>query len=224
MNARIIPWIAVVILFFLLLRQCNNAKDRSRESEKDFLNDTIEYYENEVGQIIAEKNSLKGDKQTLEVLLSKQIDSTGQLKRLVRNFRTTDAAGNVSTDIRIDTVFIPYEVPVTEPFNRKFKKSNKHYFFSGISDNNGIRLDSISFPNTLSFAIGKKRTGFLKSEYLIEAVNSNPFIKTIGLDSYTLKVPKKRLGLSIYAGYGIGNNFTFTPQIGLGISYNLIRF
>ncbi len=224
--SKILPWIALIVVSFFLFRQCNNnaAEDRSRESEKEFLNDTIEYYENEIGQATAEKKALQGDKQTLQVLLSKQIDSTGQLKRIVKNFRKVDAAGNISTQVVFDTIPIPYKVPVPDSFQRDFIKKDQHYFLSGISNQNGIRLDSISFPNTLSFAIGEKRTGLFKNEYKIEATNSNPYLRITGLDSYTVEVPKKRLGLSLYTGYGLGSNFTLTPQIGFGLTYNLIRF
>ena len=220
------PYIVIVILIFLLFRQCNKTAelDKNRESVHNFVNDTIFYYQNELGQEIAEKAALRGDKNTLEILLSKQIDSTQQLSKLVEKFRNVDAAGNITTITKIDTIRIPYEVPIDQEFSRNWSKNDKYYSIAGASTEKGTYVNSLAIPNTLSFAIGKKKTGFFKSEYRIEAVNSNPHVKTIGLDSYVLKVPKKRLGLSLYVGYGISDNFTFKPSAGLALTYTLFRF
>lgn len=225
-NLKIILAITCVVLAFLLFRQCSETKQANREAQsvQNFLNDTIEYYKDETGALVAQKSVLRGDEQTLEILLSKKIDSLGQLKRLVEKFKGVESAGNIVQVVRIDTVKIPYEVEVPFEFSRNWSKHDKSYFVKGTSTNTGITIDSLSIPNTLSFAIGGKSTGFWKSEYRIEAVNSNPFIKTTGLDAYSFSQRKKRFGLSIYAGVGISENFTFAPQIGVGFSFDLIRF
>lgn len=216
--------IAVVALAFLLLRQCSETRNlkQSRENIQNYLADTIDYYTNERGQIVAEKQALKGEKETLEILLSETSD---QLKNLSDKFKDIKAAGEIGQVIEIvDTIKVPYEVPVPFEFSRNWSKIDKSYFISGNSTNLGITIDSLSIPNTLSFVIGEKKTGFWKSEYRIEAVNSNPYVKTTGLDAYTFERSKKRFGLSVYTGYGISKNFTFTPQIGVGLSFDLIRF
>lgn len=215
----------IVVLIFVIFRQCNSATQQrqSQESAAEFLNDTIAYYQNEIGQQVAEKKAIQGDADALEILLSKQIDSTGQLKRLVSKYKNIAAAGNITQETRIDTVQIPYEVAVPYEFTRDFTKSNEHYSITGSSNQNGVTLTDIQIPNTLSFTIGKKRTGFFKSEYRIEAVNSNPYVQTTGLDSYTLEVPTKRLGLSLYAGYGLGSDFTLQPSAGIALTYTLFR-
>lgn len=225
-NLKIILAITCVVLAFLLFRQCNETKEvrDNFESVQNFLDDTISYYRTETGNLVAEKQSLRGDKHVLEILLSKKIDSLGQLKLIVEKFRSVQGAGNITQVTRIDTVKIPYEVPVQVEFYRTWGKSDKYYSIFGTSTETGITIDSLSIPNTLSFAIGEKSTGFWKSEYRIEAVNSNPFIKTTGLDAYSFSQRKKRLGLSIYAGVGISENFNFVPQIGFGVTFDLIRF
>src|SRR5690606_33749489 len=214
-----------VVFFALFLNTCREKKELQNEASNttDFLNDTIRYYKNELGQEIASKTALQGEKGALEVLLGKQIDSTGQLKRIVRNFRTVDAAGNIITNTRIDTIKIGYEIPVPCEFHREWEKKDHWYEISGTSDQNGITINSLTVPNTLSFAIGKRKKGWFNSEYVIEAVNSNPNIKVKGLDSYTVKVPKKRFGVSLFAGYGLSES-GLSPLIGIGVGYNLIEF
>lgn len=225
-HKTILLFAVIAILAFLLFRQCGETKEakRSVESVQNFLNDTISYYKDETGALVAEKSVLRGDKQTLQILLSKKIDSLGQLKRLVENFKEVESAGNITQEVRIDTVKIPYEVEVPFEFSRNWSKNDKSYFVKGKSTNTGVTIDSLSIPNTLSFAIGEKSTGFWKSEYRIEAVNSNPYIKTTGLDAYSFSQRKKRFGISIYAGAGLSENFTFAPQIGVGVAFDLIRF
>ncbi len=221
----IIPYILAVGFLALFLNTCREKKELQREASNnvDFLNDSIRYYKNSLGQEIAVKTALNGEKNALEVLLSKQIDSTGQLKRLVSKFRNVDAAGNITTITKIDTIKIGFEVPIPCEFHREWEKASEFYSISGESDQNGITINSLSVPNTLSFAIGKRKKGWFNSEYVIEAVNSNPNITTIGLDSYSLKVPQKRFGISLFAGYGMSSD-GLSPLIGIGVGYNLIEF
>jgi hypothetical protein len=224
-NLTIILIILSAILSILLFRQCEKVSELKNEAQstKDFLSDSIRYYKNELGQEIAVKTALKGEKSALEVLLSKQIDSTGQLKALVKKFRKVDAAGNITTITKFDTIRIGYEVPILCEFHRDWGENTKWYKIAGSSNQNGILIKSLEVPNTLSFAIGKKKKGLFNSEYVIEAVNSNPNIKTVGLDSYSVKVPHKRLGVSIFAGYGISKD-GLSPITGIGLSYQLLRF
>lgn len=223
---KFIPYIAIAVLILLFFRQCeetSNVKEQN-VSAINFLQDSVRYLKNSLGAEIASKTALQGGKTSLQVLLSKQIDSTGQLKSIVRKFRTVQAAGNITIITKIDSIPVPYEVPVPCEFSRTWSKIDKFYSIYGKSNQFGNIIDSLSVPNLLSFAIGDKKVGFLKTEYRIETANSNPYIRTIGLDAYTLSLPVKRLGLSLYAGVGFSTNFEFTPQIGVGLSYTFIRF
>lgn len=221
----IIPYILSVVFLAMFLHQCSltNQLEKQASNSVDFLNDSIRHYKNELWQEIAVKTALNGEKNALETLLSKQIDSTGQLKRLISKFRKVDAAGNIRTNTRIDTIRIGFEVPIPCEFHREWEKIDPFYSISGISNQNGITINSLTVPNTLSFAIGKRKKGWFNSEYVIESVNSNPNIKTVGLDSYSIKVPKKRFGVSLFAGYGLGSQ-GLTPLIGIGVGYNLLEF
>lgn len=216
-----IPYIVAFIFAVLFLRQCSRTSElkSDRSNSEEFLNDTVSYFQNELGQEVAEKSALKGDKNQLQILLSKQIDSTGQLKSVIRDFRTTAAAGNITQVTRIDTIRIPYDTIINFEFSRNWSKADKYYTISGKSNQLGITIDSLKVPNTLSFAIGEKKTGFFETETKVNAVNSNPYVKTTGIDTYTYSQRKKRLGIGVSAGYGIGGVY-----IGVGINYNIIFF
>lgn len=222
-NLKIILSLTCAVLVFLLLRQCSETKEanKSLESVQNYLSDTISFYKDETGKIVAQKQALQGDKHSLEILLG---ETSEQLGRLTRKFKEVQSAGEITTITNIDTIKILYKDTVPYKFKRLWSKNDKYFFVKGHSSHLGVSIDSLSIPNTLSFAIGDKSTGFWKSEFRIEAVNSNPYVKTTGLDAYSLSVPKKRMGLSLYVGYGLGPKFTLNPQIGIGLSFDLIRF
>lgn len=213
------PYIIAFVFAILFLDQCGKTSQlkSNNQSSEEFLNDTISYFKNKVGQEVAEKTALKGDKDQLKILLSKQIDSTSNLKELVKEYKSIDAAGNVNQETRIDTIRIPYDSIINFDFIRKWSKIDKFYSISGTSNQIGISIDSIVIPNTLSFAIGEKKTNFFKTETKVNVVNSNPYVKTTGLDTYTYSQRKKRLGIGFSAGYGIKGVY-----LGIGINYNLL--
>lgn len=218
------PYLVIVLLVLLSVHQCqrNRKLQINRASEKAFFEDSISYYVNRHGQQVAEKRALEGDKQTLELLLSKQVDSTRQLKKLVEKFRRIQAAGNVTTVTHIDSVFIPYQGLQTD-LEHDFRISNPFYTISGRDQLEGIAIHSLSLPNTLSFAIGNKKTGLFQSEHRVEVVNSNPYVKTVGIDSYTFKTGEGIISLDAQAGYGL-TIYGSTPYVGVGVGFDLWKF
>ena len=190
------PYLVIILLILFSLKQCQTNREllESQKSQKEFLEDSISYYVNKHGQQVAEKRALEGEKENLDLLLSKQIDSTRQLKKLVDKFRKVKAAGNVTTVTQIDSVFIPYSGLKSSP-EHDFRFSTRYFALSGRDQINGVEIHSLTVPNTLSFAIGNKKTGLFQSEHRIEVVNSNPHVKTVGLDSYTYKTSEGLISL-----------------------------
>lgn len=215
----IIPYIIAVIFLLLFIRQCERTIEVESRSDTtiNYLTDSISYYKNRHGQEVAVRAAIAGEKKELELLLQ---NTSEQLADLAKKYRKLQAAGEVGQDIRIDTVHIGYEVPVPCEFFRNWTKSvQKQYTISGTSTQDGITIDSLTIPNTLSFVVGKE-----KSKFTFSAINSNPLIKTTSLDAYTLDIPQRRFALSVFAGYGLSSNFQFTPVIGIGVTYDLIQF
>lgn len=216
---KLIPYIgfilaAILLVLFINEKRSRNYDNAEAESIQEFLKDSVRTYKNKQGQLVSEKKALQGSKTALQTLLSKYVDSTGQLQKLVGKQRKIIAAGNITTNTEIKEIPIPYEVKVPCDFERSFSKTDPFYSINGLSEQNGITINSIKIPNILSFVQDGKT---------IRVTNSNPYIQTTGLDSYTLKEKPKRWGLGFYGGYGIGSN-GLSPQIGVGITYDLIRF
>ena len=55
--------------------------------------------------------------------------------------------------------------------------------------------------------------------------SENSYIKTLSVSSIKFDMPKtRRYGIGINVGYGITKEATLSPYIGVGLSYNIIRF
>lgn len=214
-----IPYIIAVILAILLIRQCEltiEAESRS-DTAVEYLTGSISYYKNRYRQEVAVRAAIAGEKKELELLLQ---NTSEQLADLTKRYRELQAAGEVGQEVRIDTVHIGYEVPVPCEFFRNWTKSvQNQYTISGTADHHGITIDSLLIPNTLSFVVGKE-----KGKFTFSAINSNPLIKTTSMDAYTLDIPRKRFGFSVFAGYGLSSNFQLTPIMGVGLTYDLFQF
>ena len=109
-------------------------------------------------------------------------------------------------------------------FNIPFNKRTDWYGLSGRSTHQGLYIDTLSIWNRQSIVLGDKKSGFLKpTEFRFDIVNSNPYIKTTGMNSYVHKEREKRFGLGVFVGYG-ASAAGLSPIIGVGLSYNLLRF
>lgn len=221
-----VSWLhlVLVIVCFLWFRQCQKSRSLASEitSINSVKNDTIQYYKTKEGEWAASKLSYQGEKASLEAFLTAARDSSKQFERLASYYRNIKAGVKTETKTVIDSIEVPYIVEGT-PFTIPFSKQEQYYSLTGRSTNNGLYLDNISIPNSQSIVIGKKKIGFFKSELRVDVVNSNPYIKTTKLDSYVQQERIKRVAIGPYVGVGIGVN-GIQPQIGVGVSFGVIRF
>jgi hypothetical protein len=220
-NALII--IAIVLLCFGLWQYRENKYIQDqRDNAISFLNDSISYYKDKYGKEVATKTALSGDKNQLEILLSKQIDSTSELKELVRQYKHVDGAGIVNTITIIDTVYVPFNQPVGLNFNKSINLKDDYYNINAFVDQDGFGLNSLEIPNKLSFVIGQKKTGwFSKPTYSVEIKNSNPYIRTTGVDAYQFTPKIRRWSVGPYLGFDL---FQQDVSAGISLQYGILRF
>lgn len=211
-------------LVFLNINQCNQLKkvENYRGNNVEFLQDSVKYYKNKYGQEIANKTALKGDKKQLSILLSKQIDSTQALSKMVKEFKKVSGAGTIRINTEIDTFYVPFEVPVDCGFLRDAKIKEDYYSLTAEVNEGGLRVTNLTIPNNISFVVGRKRKNiFSKSVFEIDVNNSNPYITTEGVDSYIYEAKVNKWSIGPYIGYD-----PFNQQLSTGISlqYGLISF
>lgn len=220
-------WILIILLIFSSVFSCyqyqqRKSSEKQRENTSDFLNDTISYYNNKLGQEIATKQSLAGDKNQLDILLSEKIDSLQQLKGLVKKYKKIAAAGNIRTVTEIKEIPVPFDRPIEFDFTRKFKIKEPWYEFTGKVNKYGLNINNFNVKNQMSFVLGVKKNGWFKpNTYSIDVLNSNPFIQITGADSYQFTEDIKRWSIGPSVGYDLLNS---QISLGLSLQYGIIRF
>lgn len=173
----------------MLLRQCGENKVFENEVEAYLeYKDTVMVYKAKNGDLIEYNTSLEISEKTLRMMndsLSEALDNIGIKKpEVIIQFKERIVLKEV--EIRF-TDSIP-----CDPFFMPFRKSEPFYLISGSVKNNGITLDSIYMPNSQSVVLGTKKNGlFKKNDHIVTVQNTNPYITTTGITSYTIKDRKK---------------------------------
>lgn len=89
--------------------------------------------------------------------------------------------------------------------------------------------DTISLHDTTYIALERTQREYVGEDYRALVSGYNPaldrievFPKTAYITN-TVTKPARKWGIGVQAGYGVGKN-GFTPYVGIGVSYNIIRF
>jgi hypothetical protein len=188
------------------------------------LNDT-EYYltkaEQEVGNL---KKAIKEglvEKETLRKLNLKQANEISKLK-----FQIDTLLKDIDHD---GTVVIVHDTITKEPKNAlllpfTFGKQDEWLDFKGNFDSKGKLDMTLKMKVVVDVVTGIDKT---TKRNTINILSDNTYLTAIDVKSWKTDVAKpKRYGVGIQTGYGfiLGNPVKTAPYIGLGISYNFIRF
>jgi len=235
MKAREVFLIIIIILLlagggYYLRSQANKINDL--EEVSDTASDSLETYKNKNGELVSEIKSFDLVNEKVLLNLKTNDETIKALQEVVKGFEGKLAAAIVArsetlekgaTATKIsggdtvksgDTVFI-YPIYSTD-WAEKWSE--------GIitASRDSITRD-IKVKNDYSFTIGKKSNGwFKKREVVVNMTNLNPNTATQELRSYNVKQAPKRFNLVVYAGVGVGKNFEFEPQIGIGGGFTLL--
>ena len=236
--------LAILILFlgtfviggWLGYRRANNAIEPTIDS----LNAKISHYTVElnnktiyVTEVEQEMETLKqairdGDveKEELRKLNIKQINELTRLRlRIDTLLADIEHSGEIVFDL--SDLIIESVIDSTDKYNSiklpfHFNKKDKWLDLYGAFSSEG-KLD-ISLKMDAPIDVW----GVLKKKEKTPSVmvtSENPYIKTLTLSSIKFDMPKtRRYGIGINVGYGITKEATLSPYIGVGLSYNLIRF
>jgi hypothetical protein len=93
----------------------------------------------------------------------------------------------------------------------------------------GVNFDSDSSNTKVSIQVENEYSVTLvknKKKYEAIVKNYNPYSSISEISAVSLQgLPRtRRFGLGVHLGYGINSSFRVAPYIGVGISYNVIRF
>jgi hypothetical protein len=216
--------IAIIIgLSVLLFHQCNKNRNikSTNENNQSALLDSISYYKNSLGMEVAEKLAFQCTTAELEVILQDKRKENEQLNEALKKWKKIANATEINTVTEIKEVPIPFEVKIPCDFSRTFAKQDKWFSIGGMVNQDQIFIENVLLYNTQTVVIGKKKLSMFRSEFRAEVTNSNPYIKTVDIQSFNFIEKNKRFGIGISFGFGVYESGFF---IGPSINYNLIQF
>lgn len=183
-------------------------------------------------------SKFKLKKQDFKVIVNKDKEKLIQQEQLIltlqqaknlnvidsKDWKNTQSRIEFVTQTRIDTIFIAFTdtLRINDTIYSKsdfdclkhFNLSDKFFYINGNVLENGIKIDSLSFPNIATITIGEKRQGiFRKSLPIVQIKNSNPYIQPIDLSNVVINNKKKTYQK---------NSFWFTIGTSLGFLGTLI--
>lgn len=217
--------IAVVVICLFQVRSCHQSNvNQSQLQELQDYKDTVMFFNTKSGRQLAYNNALKVDFDNYKLLAS---DSIKQLLNDL-DMKKPEYITTIREVIRIDSIpSVALDIPNCN-FDTTFQIINPFYQINGNISNKLLSLKSISIPNTTTIVVGdRKSKWFKKREYIVSVTNSNPNVKTEGIQSYSFHEKESRFSIGPSIGYGIyydpvkstiGHGFTGS----ISINYKLI--
>lgn len=160
---------------------------------------------------------INGQGQVIAVQKAQYFDEKTKSEGLIRRITSLEnTLSNVTvvTNTVIDSVEIPYYKTDTIYaengwiLKHYFSKESDYFRIKGFATPSLVYLDSIVLPNSLSITHKWQRKNFLaKKEYIIEAVNSNPYVVATSMNNYTFVEEKKwyeKRGIAFVTGVFVG--------------------
>ena len=219
-----IIYILIIVLLCVLLsfsiQKCSNTNNEYKNNI-EALNDTIKYYQDKNGNLVATKLAFESDVKTLKLLnedLYKEIEDL-KLKKSVSSIVYIE--GKVENP-KQDTSYIVKHDTISKGFNKYFDFNNEYRVLEGNvkyeNDSLGIFINKDIINFNYSVGIDKDNNIYVKS--------TNPYVKYNEISGFRVSQSKKThwsLGPSINFGYDpIQNKPSF--NIGISLNYSLIKF
>jgi len=180
--------LGLIFALILSINQCSSNKKITSSQARAFV-DTTNYYKNKVGTITATKRVLELEKKDLKELLYSK-DTT--LNMLRKEFSRVTAIVQAETIVLIDDVAVPFETKIGYDFERKGKHLDKWLQFDYNLNQDHFEISDFTMLNKQTSITGFKRKWLLgKQTYTTDITNTNPYIKTVEVQTVQVVVPKR---------------------------------
>lgn len=210
MSKYLIVAMILLVLLFVAIRSCQTNKQNfsSEQSYNSSKSDSLKSYINKVtNQLVVYKKASELNEKAFTNLVLENND----LKQKLSKYKNIKTVIETQTITKIDTLkfYFKDSIPCEfEPIVIKIDSSN--YNLSGLLTNKDFVIQDLTIPNKQTIVIGEKKNGlFKKNEFVVSVENSNVLIKTMNVQSFSLKSEKKWYQ-------------TFGFQVGLGIISTLL--
>lgn len=238
MNIKIPIWALALIAALFLIVTCNseqkvNLTKKQWKLYKTLLEDSLVQFK--------DKNGILSSKvRVLEVVNANQILELNSNKQTVirlqdeLNLYKGKATNSVAFtgQTKFDTIFktqIKYVYDtlfqdgdtILIPLQKYAVHHNDRWIGVNFDSDSSNTKVSIQVENEYSVTLVKN-----KKKYEAIVKNYNPYSSISEISAVSLQgLPRtRRFGLGVHLGYGINSSFRVAPYIGVGISYNVIRF
>lgn len=210
--------VIVLLLVGVCLLVCGYASSLAELSHFKNQVSKLEFDKQRYEETIAENGSRIVEQ---EQLILSQKDAIALKVLEINRLKKVKSQVIVNTITQIDSVFIPFTesdtiliasndtLDSTGTYLRvpkPFSLNTEWYGITGVVNNQGVNLDSLSFSNKMKLTIGSKSQGLFKKPLPIVLMeNENPFVQTTGMQNIVieneLKWYEKKV---VWFGVGVG--------------------
>jgi len=177
---------ALVVALLFAVQKCNYIAGNA-DANLAAITDTVTHYKNKIGTTTASIKTLQLDNKQVKDLLTKK---DAELAALASEFEKVRSVVKYKTVTQIDTIQIAYKDTVPCIFERTGEIKKQWYSFGYRSNQKGVEIDTLSFPNTSTVITGIKRKWFLGKETVTtDITNSNPYIKVTNIKATEVVLP-----------------------------------
>lgn len=238
LNIKTPIWVLLIVAILFLIITCNGVQKENRLSNqlklyKTLVEDTLVQFRDKNGVLSSKVRVLEvlNANQILELNTDKQTLIRLQEELKIHKGRATNSVGFsgqtkfdtiIKTEIKYvyDTIFQDGDT-ILVPLQKYAVHHNDKWI--------GVNFDSDSSTTQISIKVENEYTvSLVKKKKKYEAIvkNYNPYSSVSEISAVSLQgLPKpKKFGLGVHVGYGINSSFRVAPYIGIGVSYNVIRF
>lgn len=190
--AKFIPYIIIIALLIIMffMQKCNTNKETIYIGEITKYKDIVMTYKDAFGDYVSYNTTLElKNRKQLTIIAEKDK----KLFKLQKSFKTVESATSIKivTQLVHDTIHFPDTIPCD--FQQFYlTDSNKYWSVKAYIAPSFFMIDTLKTFNEMSMVIGTKKAGFFRRvEHRIEVKNSNPYVITTNISSFTIKeVPK----------------------------------
>ena len=219
----IIYWFSILVLLIFLSISVNKCQDTRRQYINNIkaLNDTIHYYKNKNGDMVATIRGFESDLKTLELLNEDLCNYIDELEMKGKANSAVHFEGSVSMP-EVDTVYIVDRDTIYKGFDHNFNFNDQYRTLEGNvsykDDSLGVKIskDVVNFDYTVG--IDNKNNIYISSK--------NPYVKYESITGFQVPKPRNKrfsLGPSVNFGYDpIQNKPSFS--VGVSLNYGIIKF
>ena len=223
-KTHIVYILIICLLVLSLTISINRCSNVSREYKNNIeaLNDTIKYYQDKHGNLVATKLAFESDINTLKLLNRSLYDQIDSLKLKKDNVAQIIYVGGQIENPKKDTAYVISHDTISKGFSKDFNFNNKYRVLEGNVDYQNdslgifINKDIINFDYTV--AMDKDNRIYIKS--------TNPYVKYSEISGFTIPQEKqKHWSLGIFGNYNYSptHNFKYL-DLGMGLNYTIKKF